>query len=248
MESNLRVHISPVGFDPAGRVTGPLLEYRADRVYLVSKSKSDSASDRMAQVRKTLEKHRHIEVHEVYVNIWDLFSCLEKLREIFEKEKASHVFVNVSTGSKIVSIAGMIACMLWRGTPYYARLDYDGTGPSASAASRQVVGTDLLPVYEITKPTKQSLALLAIVAGAGGRMSKKQLIDRLEEARLIAPRQASETKSAAHSRLRAILDPLESHWHFVEVSASGRSSVVTLTEQGMSALRIFGGGSSAGPA
>ena len=54
MKGNLRVHISPVGFDTPERVTGPLLEHRADRVYLVSRSKNDSASDMMKQVRKIL--------------------------------------------------------------------------------------------------------------------------------------------------------------------------------------------------
>ena len=92
------MHISPVGFDPPGRVTGPLVENRADKVYLVSRSKDDYASDRMKQVRKALEKYPHIEVHDIYVNIWDLFGCLEKFREIFESEKDNHIHVNVSTG------------------------------------------------------------------------------------------------------------------------------------------------------
>ena len=52
----------------------------------------------------------------------------------------------------------------------------------------------------------------------------------------------SQTKSAPHSRLRAILDPLEKHWHFVEIRSKGRKSEVSLTEQGTSALKIFGAG------
>lgn len=242
MPANLRVHVSPVGFDPQERVTAPLIEYRADKVYLVSKSKDDSAAHRLKQVRKALEKHPHIEVQDVYVNIWDLFSCLEKFRTIFDSEKGNHIHVNVSTGSKIISIAGMLACMLWRGTPYYAKLDYDGSGPSSSPEQRRVIATEFLPVYQINMPQPELLQVLSIVHGNGDRISKKELIEELQGLRMIPVYGPSQTKSAPHSRLRAILEPLENHWQFVQVDARGRRSQVSLTEQGKRALRIFGSG------
>jgi predicted transcriptional regulator len=49
-------------------------------------------------------------------------------------------------------------------------------------------------------------------------------------------------KEPTLSRLRAILDPLEKHWQFIEVRSRGRKSEVSLTEQGKTALRIFGSG------
>ncbi len=239
------MHISPVGFDPPARVTGPLVEFRADKVYLLSKSKTDAASDRRKQVHQTLEKHPHIEVHDAYADIFDLFGCLEEYRRIFESEKGNHVHVNVSTGSKIVSIAGMIACMLWKGTPYYAKLDYEEGGPSVTAEKRKVTATDFLPVYQIIMPTTESLQVLSIISRAPAeRITKKELIDELQALKLMPDYQPSQTRSAPHSRLRAILDPLEKEWHFAEVRARGRKSEVALTEQGRSALRIFGAGDS----
>ncbi|MDQ6666899.1 MAG: DUF6293 family protein [Thermoproteota archaeon] len=50
--------------------------------------------------------------------------------EEHEGDQNSDIFVNVSTGSKVSSIAGTMACMIWKGTPYYARIDYnDKTDP-----------------------------------------------------------------------------------------------------------------------
>jgi CRISPR locus-related DNA-binding protein len=236
------VHLSPVGFDPAERVTEALVNHRADRVYLVSRSKEDSALDTMRQVRKILEKHQHIEVRDAYVNIWDLFSCLEKFREIFEAEKENHLYVNVSTGSKITSIAGMIACMLWGGTPYYANLNYDEGGASVKSERRKVTRIEFLPVYQITMPSPESLKVLQVIDDKAGTISKKELIEALQEIKIIPVYAPSQPRSAPHSRLRAILEPLESHWKFVKVESRGRKSVVTLTEQGKSALRIFGSG------
>jgi hypothetical protein len=223
----------------------PVVELRADRVYLISKSKDDSASDSMKKLRKALEKYTHVEVREIYINIWDLFTCLEKYREIFDSEKDNYVHVNVSTGSKIISIAGMIACMLWKGMPYYTRLDYDdGGGPSVATDVRKVKGTEFLPVYQISMPSQESLAVLGIIGRkAGGKITKKELIEELQEIKIIPTYLPSQPRSAPHSRLRAILDPLETHWQFIETKSRGRRSEVSLTGQGKSALRIFGSGS-----
>lgn len=213
-------------------------------MYLVSKSKDDPASAKMTEVKRILKAHPHIEIHEVYVNIFDLFCCLEKLREIFQNEKGNHIHVNVSTGSKIISIAGMLACMLWGGAPYYAKLDYeDGKITAKHIEARQVKETEFLPIYQINMPSEQSLKVLAIIAGRPEeRISKKELIAELQELKIIPSFQASQPRNAPHSRLRAILDPLEKHWQFVKVEARGRRSEVSLTQQGKSAIRIFGSG------
>lgn len=83
---------------------------------------------------------------------------------------------------------------------------------------------------------------LSIIDRAGGTMSKKDLIEPLQEAGMIPRYQPSQPRSAPHSRLRAILDTLEIQWHFVQVHSRGRKSEVSLTEQGNNALRIFGAG------
>jgi CRISPR locus-related DNA-binding protein len=240
LEKNLRVHIAPVGFDPAERITAPLIEHRADKVYLVSKGKDDHAADRRKEIRKILDKHPHVSVKEVYVNIWDLFSAVEEYRKIFDSEKANHVHVNVSTGSKIISIAGMISCMLWSGIPYYTKLDYEDGGASVSSDKRKVKDTDFLPVYQIAKPSSELMQVLSIIDKNGGMITKKALIEELQEMKLIPVYAPSQPKSAPHSRLRALLDPLVTQWRFVSVKSKGRRSEVSLEEQGKNALRIFG--------
>ncbi|AIF82563.1 hypothetical protein NTE_00482 [Candidatus Nitrososphaera evergladensis SR1] len=128
------------------------------------------------------------------------------------------------------------------GDPYYAKLDYEDGGPDKGADKRKVTGTDLLPVCQIHMPSAESLLVLSIISKAGGKMSKKDLIEKLQEVKMIPHYQPSQPRSAPHSRLRAILGPMESNWHFVEVKSRGRRSDVVLTEQGRNALRIFGSG------
>lgn len=74
-------------------------------------------------------------------------------------------------------------------------------------------------------------------------MRKAHLIEKLESLgiiRLRDERKSSLTEAAKHSQLRAIIEPLETEWKYVRVEASGRRSEVILTEQGKTALRIFG--------
>lgn len=157
-----------------------------------------------------VDKNRFIEVKRVCAEIWDRFSCLEKYREIFAKEKGNHIHVNVSMGSKIIAMAGILSCMLWGGSPYYARLDYEDGGPTVGAEKHKVAGTDTLPVYQINIPLPESLQVLSFLDRAGGSMSKKKLIEQLQspKVRMIPVYLQSQPRSVARSLLWAILEPL----------------------------------------
>jgi CRISPR locus-related DNA-binding protein len=243
MSANLRVHIVPVGYQFL-RVTEPLVKMQADKVYLVSFGRDDSASKFFAQVKKELsQKYKHIKIEEVFLDIWSLYECIEKFREIIVKEKGNHVYVNVSTGTKITAIAGMLACMLWSATPYYAGVSYPKTDESEVLRTEHVADPEVLPVYDINKPKPEYMLILNLLKENDGRMRKARLIARLEDVGIIRIRDETKselTEAAKHSQLRAILDPMESEWKYVRVEASGRRSEVFITSQGEAALRIFG--------
>src|ERR1700730_13424749 len=129
-DPHARIHIAPVGFE-VERVTEAVISERADRVYLLTRSEEDAAAPFVAEVRRRFAKaSRPIDVHLRPALIWDVFGALSALRRIFEEERrvdrhASGVVpirVNVSTGTKITAIAGTLACMLWRGEPYYVQV------------------------------------------------------------------------------------------------------------------------------
>ena len=107
MQRNLRVHVSPVGYQSL-RISEPLIKMRADKVYLITYSSDNKTAKEYYNkiLKELLQKYKHIKVEEVTINIWDLFECLEKFREIIKSEKGNHVYINVSTGTKITAIAG----------------------------------------------------------------------------------------------------------------------------------------------
>ena len=69
-------------------------------------------------------RERRIELRSQRADRTDLFDTLRVLRKIIFEEANNAIFINVSSGSKIQSIASMMACMIFKDrvdiTPYYA--------------------------------------------------------------------------------------------------------------------------------
>ena len=243
MRTGLRIHIAPVGFK-VNRVTEPIIRERADRVYLITHSNQDKAVPHLEKILKILKKEKYLQIQKRYTNIWDFFECLQTYKQIIREEQdKGHIYINVSTGSQIMSITGMFACMIWGGTPYYAHIDYDNikNDPVDGLPEVRVDVIDELPVYSLSKPRPESLALLQILSKAGGKIKKGKLIEELEEIKLIDEKQSV---AAKHSRLKALLHPITVGGGIdnplVEVEYRGKQSNVMITAQGESTLKIFG--------
>lgn len=97
-----------------------------------------------------------------FLDIWNLYECIEKFREIILDEKGNHVYINVSTGTKITAIAGMLSCMLWDAYPYYAPVSYP-TKETKILPTEHVQDSDILPVYDIKKPKSEFMLILSLL-------------------------------------------------------------------------------------
>ncbi|MFZ0893850.1 MAG: DUF6293 family protein [Candidatus Nitrosopolaris sp.] len=77
------------------------------------------------------------------------------------------------------SIAGTMACMIWKGTPYYAHMEYnDKTDPEDCLPDEDVKTIDEIPVYSINKPKDESLAILKILSNEK-IMKKNRFLEQL---------------------------------------------------------------------
>jgi hypothetical protein len=245
-----RIHLAPVGFE-VERVVEPVLTDRADRVYLITRDGDDAASGFLAEVERRLHAARWpVDVRLVPTPIWDVFGALAVYRQVFASEgrgdrNAANVVpirVNVSTGTKITAIAGTLACMLWRGEPYYVQVSrawYSGMTPKVRPVNDVVRSIDPVAVYELRAPTAELVEVLEALARAGGTLRKRDLIRALGLDRP-ADHGPAPSAQAQHSRLRIRLGPLETKWGFVAADATGGRGRVRLTPQGRLALTLFG--------
>lgn len=243
MKANLRVHVAPVGFE-IERVTQPLIDWRADKVYLILGPYEDMGKGTiyLKAITEILDNHKNIEVKQLTSNIWDLYDLINKFKSVLKNEskEGSHIYVNVSTGSKIASVAGTLSCMIWKGVPYYAHIDYDYNVEYANGIKHdKVTSITEIPVYSINIPMQESLTILQILKDSNGEIKKKKLIEKLETEGYINSKLKIEAK---HSKLRALLNQLSqgSDNPLVIVEYGGRQSKVKITTQGEATLKIFG--------
>ncbi len=245
-----RIHIAPVGFE-VQRITEPIESERADRVYLVTRSDRDAAAPFVEEVVRRLGRLAWpVDVRVVRTDLWNVFGALASFRAIFDAERRTDrtaadvvpIRVNVSTGTKITAIAGTLACMLWKGEPYYVQVSrawYSGRTPRVATVHDVVERVDPVGVYALRAPAAELVEVLEALERRGGSLRKHELIRELGLDRPAPESHAPTSPQAQHGRLRRRLDPLEQRWGFVRSEAPGPRARVALTEQGRLAVAIF---------
>ncbi|WP_371504505.1 DUF6293 family protein [Nitrosopumilus adriaticus] len=241
-----RIHIVPVGYDSYSRVVEPLLDPRADKIYFIRHEKGAIRNHNkfFKTITKEIEKTGIPYDDQIEIDIWDLFQCVEIFRKIIEKEtvKQNHVFINVSTGTKVTAMAGILACMMWNQTPYYVKL----TNPTKKRIVARKIAVDeaeKLPTFDIKKPDYKTMKVLERIVSFKDEMVRKwQLTDYLVDEGIIKPVNRKKTFSvnAKLAQLQVILYPMEKYWKFIETEHRGSRSQVKITEKGKQALQIFG--------
>ena len=245
-----RVQIVPLGFEYE-RLRKPIFEWKADTVVAVAYGDSEASVPYLDELLAELERNDRIALEVRRCDIFDLYDTLGTVAEAIHDHEGDEVYVNLSGGSKITAIAGMLACMATGATPIYARPDY---GPEAEEVPPEplhdaVERTFSLPTYPIESPSATHVAFLDFVAertgeeDATGRYlgaSKKELVAfaREEGFRFVAESSAETEKGLYRLLDRHVVDPLRERG-YVETEKVGRRKYLTLTDAGENALRAY---------
>ena len=158
--------------------------------------------------------------------------------------------VNASTGSKIQSIAAMMACMMFKDLgniqPYYAEPEKYRSNPDEQETEglKKIIE---LPDYKIEIPNRNLIKCLELIdKEKNSSVSKKRLKDLALNEKLIhvseKEKEDKENKNkeiAAYMALNTnILEPLQK-WNFVTIEKSSKRRIVSLTEDGRNALKFL---------
>lgn len=247
-----RIHISPLGYEH-DRVVKPAVDYKADCVYLLEHDESDSEKPEYHAILTEELQDAGITVRSVQCDIFDLYTVLGKVAEIITAHEKDEVYVNLSTGSKISAIGGMIACMVTREsvnvTPYYVRAEGytpDDEGKDETPVSYGMAAISELPTYPIEGPSREEIAMLQYIAVEQPITKKRlirharQVVDRFRRNAEEKSIQIDDDPYMGEYRLldTHILDPLVER-ECIEITEVGRSKEITITEEGQNTLRAF---------
>lgn len=229
-----RVHVMPVGFE-YDRVIEPAKDYSADLVVLVGhKHDNQTGEECWERIINGLEEE-NIEYQTRWCDIFNLYESLATIAEVIASHQEDDVYVNVSSGSKITAIAGMIASMVMDSRAYYAKAaKYDGLPEGIDRVSE-------LPKYPIDAPDRDQIKVMEFLeswAGRHGPPTKGEIIHFSEKAGL----DYTKTEVAGKGKYRLldthVLEPLKSR-DWVTEAKQGRNKVVHLTQDGEAALSAF---------
>lgn len=228
----LRVHLAPVGYE-VKRVTEPLVRLKADRAYLLTFTATDSAKKYWVDVHRTLQtEYKSIEVRDRFEDVWDFHRVLALYGSIIREETASGnlVFVNVSSGTKITAMVGLLSSMFWSATPYYARTSYGG-------GTEVVHDVAFLPLLRFDVLPREGRQVLLDLKRQGRPIPKEELIRSLRKLELLPPEEGL-SLPATYRRLDGLLAPLIERG-FAQITGQGRASRIQLTDEGRAALLLL---------
>lgn len=227
-----RTHIVPMGYERK-RVYEPAIRLNADEVVIISHQNNQGE---FVEYYEDVKKHlvdNSISVKRETCDIFNVYDSLEVIGREISKCSRNEVFVNVSSGSKITAIAGMIASMTSRATPYYARArDYSGDAPS------DIGKITKLPKYPIDHPDQDHLAVLNYLIDEGP-VTKSDLIEFSEDFDLNFLSGFKGQEKAKYRRLDTnVIDPLLDNG-YITVQKEGRNKLVDITDAGRKFRNAF---------
>jgi hypothetical protein len=249
----LRVHIAPVGFE-VDRIILPAIRKKADRLWLITDrlSHEDKGSPYAQSIEKKL-KAANIDCQKASANRIDLFDILRALRTIIMHEKGNHILVNVSVGSKIQAIASMMACMMFKDIatiePYYVVPAKYNTTLLEEKRNQETEGMKdiiTLPEYKIEIPNEKLIKCMHMISlHKDNKITKRELRDLALDKGLIqvgkkdSPDKNERSDQAAYMALnKNLIEPLMD-WKFISVEKIGSRHIVSLTNEGINALRFL---------
>jgi len=243
MEVTDRVHVVAHGWEVA-RIVDPLYELKADKIVLILPHNEAFVADFEYEMLEDLEANDRIDVETRTANLYDLDSTLQTITQAVKDHEDDEVYINVSTGTQIAAIAGMMAAQTAEATPFYVQITPDNPDedevwtpdePIFSTAGE----TTELPVFELQGPSTEQLQILGFLHGNDG-VTKKELIEHAEEAELpfIMNTEAESDEGRYRVLDSHIINPLTEN-EYITVEKAGREKQVSITQRGIDALAAF---------
>ena len=248
------------------RITKPIIENLPSKLYIFT-----------AFIKKTQEKDLNIHFYEKNieflkeriplleivtneVDYTDYIEIIQELSKIIKVEREenpnSKIYINVSTGSKMASLASTEASKLWDCEIYYVHSsEYEPHGEGPRHKGEFFIFKPI--TFPIEKPKEIYIRILKLIDNLISKkyqdkiydrrkekfIYKKKLIEELETKGFIELERKHENpssrKSALYMKSTKFIEPMVNEMKYIKISDDKRNKKVYLTEVGDAILKIF---------
>ncbi len=250
MLKKLRVHIVPVGFE-LDRVVLPLIKYKADKVYLITKKRNeDKARGYLDNVVKKLKEEQITDIEIKETNMNDIFVMLNLIRQIINSELNNFIYINISAGSKLSAVAGAMSAMMFNKKSniklYYVEPENYNTeekkkktqaNSPLSYGLKQIIP---VPTYNIRLPDEKHIKLLIHMSKLEEKneiITQKKLVEYT-----YGKSKGKKDKEWSQNFMklrREYFDKLIPEWKLIEIEGKGRNSPIKLTDNGKDMIKFL---------
>jgi len=238
-----RVHLAPLGWE-VSRIVDPAETLKADKLVLLAPEDEACVADFGGDLVEELAANDRPDLETRLADMHDLNRLLQVITVTIKDHETDDVYINVSTGTKLAAIAGMMAAQTTDATPFYVQphseegdrielqVPEEPLFPAAGEVSE-------LPVFQRWEPSEEQYRLMDYLGGRDG-VTKKEVIHYAESARLPFVENTEAKSDEARYRLldSHIVEPLTERG-YITVEKRGRKREIHLEERGRKALAAF---------
>jgi hypothetical protein len=248
----LRVHIVPMGFEE-DRIVLAAVALKAERVIILANAEElDKAGKFREKVIKRLDTAR-VKCEVQRAPIFQLEETMNTFVRLLRKNREHRLFVNISAGSKVQALAGLLAAMVVRAEGIEAVVYYVEPLKYTDDPPKTPISSGMRQIFEIpalTLPTPPAVAKSAVQLISKRGYSKLELAIALAKQGHLDPEKLTRSGEPRDERARVGLQTAVDHWviepllaqGYILTQKKGRKVIVTLTEVGRQASKLFGAG------
>jgi len=258
MKNKLRIHLVPVGFE-IDRIVEPLVKYKADKAYLITHSGDDQATPFLDIVVRRLKKVS-IDFQKIYCDRNDIYDFLKILNTLILEEKDNLIHINVSSGGKVATIAGVMAAMMFRDDeihiePYYVEpksyTSKPKQGKKLSPISEGVKDITTFLTFKTPLPDVDLVRVMKFIESKGEARKKEVVNFIFSQADILKKKNYRSIKPDTHDDKsvessnksmwvnRNFLDKLQFQWKFLEIEGKGKNSIIRLNKNGNDIVKFL---------
>lgn len=227
-----RVHIAPVGYETE-RIISPALDHNINKIVLLAHGNRTTKSKNCLGIVQTELSRENIDFQIKNCDFFDLDSSLWAMAEAIKKYGRDDVFINLSTGSKITAIAGMIACMASNAHPFYVPAE-EYTGETISKGAAEPID---IPTYAMKVPDEQFIQVLEFI-DSNDEVIKGDIVEFTQDFPLLSGYNRKKLTDMYGPVKEHIIEPLL-EGEYIKEQRHGKDHYLFLTERGEDTLDIF---------